>query len=226
MRMLGFKASLQAFRWDLVYLAAQLVSDKRPGVSGLAGPIQGYLAKINEERSAFEKAEDAVIVVSALLNKSDRLRDELLIEAGGVARASDKAVYETLFPNASPSATARLGIAAESAEVSRILGEIAKLPADHPVRAAYEKELQDAEAAVKVTAGQSDDAATAMALQRSHLDRFKLEVDKARLETHGQLVVLLKDKAEAEAFFRPTTKSPVEEAPAESPTPAGSSTPS
>lgn len=222
MRMLGFKASLQTFRWDLVYLAAQLLADKRPEVKALASPIQGYLSQIAAERAALEQAEDAAIIASALLNKSDRSRDEVLVEAGGVARATDRGVYEVLFPTHSPTATARLGVAAESAQVNRILGELASLPGDHPLRKEYEDELQNAEAAVKSAVGKSDDAVTALALQRSQIDRFKLTVDKARLEAHGQLVVLLKDKAEADSFFRPTTRSPTEEAPEASADPAAS----
>lgn len=182
MRMLGHKASLQTFRWDLVDLAAQLVSDKRAGVSALAAPIQGLLTQLGTERGALEQAEDAVIVASAILAKSDRHRDEVLIEAGGVARASNKDVYQTLFPNRNPSATARLPITEESAEIKRILGEMGKLAADHALRTAYEAELTGAEAAVKAASEQSDEALTALALQRSQLDRFKLELDKARLE--------------------------------------------
>lgn len=220
MRMLGFKASLQTFRWDLVYLRAQTITDERPEVKALAVPVEGLLSQIAAERDALEKAEDAAIVAAALVNKRDRSRDEVLVEAGGVARATDRAVYEVLFPSHSPTATARLGVAAESAQVSRILGELAKLPADHPLRKEYESELQDAEAAVKSAVAQNDDAATALALQRSQIDRFKLAMDKARLETHGQLVALLKDKAAAESFFRPTTRSPSEEAPEAGPDPA------
>ena len=212
MRMLGTKTSLSTFRWDLVYLSAQLTADQRPGVAALAGPVQTLLTKLKTERDALEQAEDAVIVASALLNKKDQHRDGVLVEAGGVARASDKAVYTTLFPKLNPSGTARLGVDAESAEVSRILGELAKLPVDHLLRTAYEPELIAAEAAVKAADAQSDEAVTALALQRSQLDRFKLEVDQARLSTHGQLVTLLKDKAEADAFYRPVSSMPADEA--------------
>jgi hypothetical protein len=205
------------------FLIAQLVSDKRPAVSALATPLQAILTKIGAERAALEQVEDEMVVATAILNKNDRSRDNVLVEAGGVARATDKIVYETLFPTLSPSKTARLGIAAESAHVSRILGELAKLPAAHPIRVAYEKELIEAEADVKVADAKSDQATTALALQRSQLDRFKLEVDEARLETHGHLLTLFKDKEEADSFFRPTTNAPAaatNEAPADPATPA------
>lgn len=217
MRMLGYKASLPTFRWDLVYVVAQLLGDTRPGVSALAPPLQALLIKVNAERDALELTEDQVVVASALLHKKDKHRDERLIEAGGVARASDKAVYDTLFPRLSPSNTARLGVAAESLEISRILGEIGKLAPEHPVRAMYEQALIGAEAGVKAAGTQSDTAVTALAIQRSQLDRFKLELDQARLSAHGQLLSLLKDKAEADSFFRPTTSAPAEAPKADDP---------
>jgi len=214
--MLGYRTSVSAFRWDLVYLLAQLTTDTRPGVAALGAPIQALLVTLKAERGAFEDAEDATVVATALLQKKDRHRDAVLTEAGGVARASDKVVYGILFPQLSPSATARLGIAEESAQIARILGELAKLPDDHPLRTEYQSELVAAEAAVKAAGDQSGEAATALALQRSQLDRFKLECDQGRLTAHGQLVTLLKSKAEADTFFRPNTTSPAEEGKEES----------
>lgn len=214
MRMLGIKASVATFRWDLIYLIAQLTADDRPGVSDIAPMVSARLALLIEERGALEQAEDASIIASALLNKRDRRRDTMLVEMGGVVRALDKAVYATLFANKSPSLVAKLSVDDESAEIRRILGEIGKLPADHILRQEYEVELADAEAAVKTAGAQSDDAVTALALQRSQLGRFKLSTDQLRLEVHGQLLALLKDKAEAEAFFRPTTAAPGAEEPA------------
>ena len=210
MRLLGTKTSLAAFRWDLIYLSAQLVSDERPGVSELAPPVQALLTQADAERAAYEQAEDAVIVAGALVDKKDSRRDKVLIAAGGVARASDPEVYTRLFPRLNPSGTARLGVAAESTQIGRILGELAKLPADSALRLSYEKPLTDAEALLKTASKQSDQAATSFALQRSQLERFKLELDQQRLVTHGRLLVLLKSKAEADAFFRPTTTPPGE----------------
>lgn len=227
MRMLGARAGLPLFRWDLVYLGAQLLSDERPPVKALADDVHAALSKLAAQRAALEQCEDAVIIALALVSKRDKRRDALLIETGGVARAADKAAYATLFPKRSPSALARLGLAAESAEINRILGEIAKLPADHPVRA-YEKRLTAAEHALKDAATQSDEAATALALQRSAIRRLKLELDQQRLKTHGQLMVLLTDKAETESFYRATMRppgeeeasAPADEAPAAPPPPA------
>ncbi len=132
MRLLGTKTPLAAFRWDLIYLSAQLVSDERPGVSDLAPPVQARLAQVDAERAAYEQAEDAVIVAGALVDKKDIRRDKILVAAGGVARATEAEVYKTLFPRLNPSLTARLGVAAESTEIDRILGEFAKLPPTAP----------------------------------------------------------------------------------------------
>ena len=213
MRMLGLRASMATFRWDLIYLAAQLAADDRPGVSDLAPMASDRLVQLGQERAALEQAEDAVVIASALLNKKDRGRDGVLVEMGGVARALDKQVYATLFARQSPSVVAKLAVAEESVEVRRILGELAKLPADHMLRQEYEAELTASEAAVMAASAQSDEAVTALALQRSQLARFKLSTDQVRLEIHGRLVTILKDKAEADSFFRPTTASPSTEEP-------------
>lgn len=212
MRLLGTKSNLAAFRWDLIYLVAQLTSDDRPGVPDLAPPVQTVLAQLDTERAAYEQAEDTVIVAAALLDKKDQRRDKVLIAAGGVARATDADIYKTLFPKLNPSLTARLTIDEESAAVSRILGELAKLPADNILRTTYEKALTEAEAMVKNAGARSDEAITAFALQRSQLDRFKLAVDQQRLATHGSLLILLRSKSDADAFFRPTNTPPGESA--------------
>lgn len=210
MRLLGYKTTLAAFRWDLIYLIAQLVSDERPGVSALAPPLQDLLTRLNDERTTYEQAQDAVVLAGALLDKKDLRRDELLVEAGGVARATDLDVYKILFPKLNPSVTARLGIDAESAHIDRILGELAKLPADNNLRLTYEQELTEVEALVKTASATSDQAATAFALQRSQIDRFKLQIDQQRLTIHGNLLILLKSKAAADAFYRPTSTPPGE----------------
>ena len=122
--------------------------------------------------------------------------------------------------------TARLGIDAESIEINRILGELARLPADSLLRSTYEQALTETEALVKTASAQSDQAATTMALQRSQLERFKLTLDQERLTLHGSLLVLLKSKAEADAFFRPTSNPPGEPAVKDTPAPATAQAPS
>jgi hypothetical protein len=165
MRLLGNNSSLSTFRWDLIYLLAQLLSDDRPGVSDLAAPIQKRLDELATRRTKQEAAEDWAITAGALVVKTDRRRDGVLVEAGGVARAAHKQVYATLFPRHNPSQTARLGVEAESAEVTRILSEMGKLPDQHPIRVAYEAELSKAETAVaKAVHVDGDDGAGAGAL--------------------------------------------------------------
>jgi hypothetical protein len=210
MRMLGVKASLATFRWDLVYLLARLTADDRAEVVALAPAVQAMRDELAAQRAAQEGAEDAMILASALVGKHDERRDSIVKILGGVARATDKGAYAVLFPKISPSATARLPIDEESAEIARILGELGKAPDDSPLRAAYLGPLTQAEADLKAADQQADGAATALALERSQTARTKLAIDKGRLEIHGKLVVLLKDKDAVEAFFRPTSRAPGE----------------
>ena len=55
MRLLGTKTTLAAFRWDLIYLSAQLVSDERPGVSELSPPVQALLAQVAAESTEIDR---------------------------------------------------------------------------------------------------------------------------------------------------------------------------
>jgi hypothetical protein len=208
MRILGTKASLQVIRWDVVYLLANLMGDERAGVAALAAPIEALLAELKSERDEFEQAENVVVVMTARKGKRDGKLDAVVIKFGGVVRATDKALYGILFSKYNPSQTTRLALDNEVAELERILGEFKVLPADHAVRTAYEAETTDALSALKEAMKESNQADTGLALARTRLDRFKIKVDQARIETHGKLLTLLKNKVDADAFFRPTTSAP------------------
>lgn len=212
MRMLGTRSNLAVFRWDLLYLLAQTSADERPDVNALAPRVQTMIDDLTARRSEQEGAEDAAVITQALLRKKDSRRDDLLVEMGGVARATSKDVYAAMFAKRNPSLTARLPVKEESAEIKRILGELSALPAGHPLRAAYEKTITDAETAVATASDKNDASLTALALQRSQSDRLKLSLDKGRLEIHGVLLSVVKDKEEADAFFRPTAAAPGDEA--------------
>lgn len=212
MRVLGARTSLAVFRWDLIYLAAELAADDRPDVAALAAPVQGAIGQIAVHRASLEAAEDEVIVALAKLHKRDRRRDLLLIALGGVARVVDKAAYASMFGKRSPTETAKLGIDAESAEVKRILGELSALDPAHQIRTAYELPLSTAEQGLLDAKKISDSAVTALALARSGVERFKLSLDQLRLTKHGELLALLKDRGEVEGFFRPVNVTPDNEA--------------
>jgi hypothetical protein len=222
MRMLGVKSPLATFRWDLVYLYARLMADDRDAIKALAPLAQALRDQLSAQRAAFEGAEDAVVIASALVDKQDERRDAVVLALGGVARATDKDAYGLLFPKLNPSKTARLSIDDESSEIARILGELGSMADDHPLRQAYAAPLTSSEAELKAADEAADAAATALALQRSQTARAKLSIDKGRLEIHGKLLVILKDKALADAFFRPTSSAPgaTEESPAD-PAPGG-----
>lgn len=208
MRMLGIRSSLSVYRWDLIYLFACLSSDERPEIQALGSPVEAGLAEIRSEREAHEAVEDTSIITAARRGKRDASLDSLLIRFGGVARVSDKGLYDAAFNKYNPTETARLALADEVKEVGRILGEIRALPADNPLRLEYEPALDAALEAVKDAIEAADDATTALALSRSRLERFKLRMDELRLETHGRLLAILKSKAAVDAFFRSTTKAP------------------
>ena len=220
MRLLGDGNGLKVFRWDLVYLLAQLVTDERVGVSDLAAPIETAMTVLETRRVAYEQAQTASVIATATVYKRDKRRDRLIIEMGGVARATGRDVYTRLFPKLSPSQTAKLGIQAQTVEVMRILGELKGLDPSHPLRTKYETTLQNAQAALATAKKNAEDADVALSIERMQVQRCKADLDKVRLETHGKLTALLTDKNEADAFFRPTVNEPGEkkEAPEE---PAG-----
>ncbi|MFT3770930.1 MAG: hypothetical protein QM820_36385 [Minicystis sp.] len=225
MRVLGPRTSLAVFRLDLVYLGGELAADDRPAIQALAGPVQAAVVDLRARRTMLEGAEDAAVLALAHLHKRDRTRDVLLVTLGGVARATDKAAYASLFPKLGPSETAKLGVDAESTEVARILGSLAALEPAHPLRVAYEAPLMLAEAAVKPAKAGAEDAGVQLALLRAEVGRFKLSLDQLRVATHGQILAVVKDKTEADSFFRPASITPAEDEPAQAPTAAAPKTP-
>jgi hypothetical protein len=203
MKLLGTRTSLSTFKWDFVYLLAQLTTDERPGIAAVAAPVQLAMDELEVRRLAFQQAQSAAIVTGALVDKRDQGRDRLILKMGGVARATDRPLYQQLFPKRSPSKIARLGIDAQSVEMLRILGELKKLAAAHPFRVTYEPQLQAAQLSLANAKTQDNDAELALTLERSNVLQYKIAADKLRLETHGKLVALLVDRAEADAFFQP-----------------------
>lgn len=210
MRLLGVDSTLATFRWDLLYLLAQLSSDERPGVADLAAPIESAVNAVEARRAALEQSQAAVVIASAMMAKRDKKRDRVITKMGGVARATEREIYERFFPKLNPSQTAKLGIDAESVEVARILGEMKTLDTTHPLRLAYEANLTSTQEALALTKKSADEAEVNLTLERSQVARSKQEWDKLRLETHGKLVALLADKGEADAFFRPAANVPGE----------------
>lgn len=208
MRMLGIRTSIPVYRWDLVYLLAGLLADDRPEVAALAPPVEGLIAELKAERDAFEQAEDASLIMAARRERRDEAVDTVLIELGGVARVKDKPLYDRLFSKYNPSKTARLPLADEIVEMDRIAGELAALPVDHVVRVEYEGPVTASLAALRGAMTSADQASVALSLARTRLERFKLRADQMRLETHGKLLSILKDKDEADSFFRPTKDAP------------------
>lgn len=203
MRSFGANRSLGTFRWDLLYLFSQLSTDERPGIADLATPIEAGMNDLETRRVALDHAHAAAIKAAALVAKRDKKRDRLILELGGITRATGRNTYKQLFPKLNPSETAKLGIDAESAEVTRILGEMKTLDPAHPLRKGYETTLADAQADLSQAKTMADDADIALKLERSQVHRCKVDLDKLRVETHGKLVALLADKNEADAFFRP-----------------------
>lgn len=205
MKLLGTASSLAAFRWDLLYLCSQLTADDRTGVVALAPAVETGMNDLEARQFAYEQARTATIKAMALVAKRDKNRDRLILELGGVARATGRDTYTQLFPKHSPSVTAKLGMDAESEEVERIVGELGALGATHPLRLKYEKALSDAQTDFLVSRGQLASAEVALKLERSQVQRCKADLDKLRLETHGKLLVLLADKSDADSFYRPTS---------------------
>jgi hypothetical protein len=206
MKLLGVASRPAAFRWDLLYLFSQLETDDRAGIATLAPPVEVAMQTLETRQIAYDEAQKAVIVATALVAKRDKVRDRLIVELGGVARATGREAYLQLFPRYNPSQTTKLGMDLETDEVTRILGELGTLPATHPLRLKYEKPLSDAEADFSAALAQFDAAEVALKLERSQMQRCKVDLDKLRLETHGKLLALLADKAEADAFYRPTLR--------------------
>jgi hypothetical protein len=222
MRLLGPKASFGTFRWDLVYLYGSLNAEEdKPAVEALASGVLALVDKLNAARAAFEEAENLLVIAYALRARRDRQVDAKTVELGGVARATDKQTYAVLFPSLNPSQVTKLALDEQLKENHRIAQELGSLPTDHELRKQYEsglkvdiQELEAADAGV-------DKADVALALARSKVRQFKMQLDKERLAVNAQLLQLLGDKKAADSFFRPVTSTPGEPEPGD----AGSNEP-
>ncbi|APR77179.1 Hypothetical protein A7982_02526 [Minicystis rosea] len=210
---------------DLVYLGGELAADDRPAIQALAAPIEAAVVDLRARRASLEAAEDAAVLALARLHKRDHARDVLVVALGGVARATDKEAYGALFPKLGPSETSKLGIEAESLEITRILRTLGALDAEHPLRAAYEQPLAQAQVAIAPVKSGSDAANLELTLARAEIGRFKLALDQLRVATHGQILAIVKDKGEASSFFRPATITAAEDAAPETPSAAAPKSP-
>lgn len=208
MRVLGLGATLSVFRWDLIYLAGELAAAERLEVQALAPAVREALSDLRVRRDGFEEKEDEEVLAQGVLHRRDRRRDGLLVVLGGTTRVGDKVLNKTLFGKLAPSDIARLGYDAETLEINRILGELQNLEPLHPVRAAYLGKLGDTQAQFVAAKASSDAVSLAMTLARSEMERFKLSLDQLRVATHGQLLAILRDKAEAASYFRPAALVP------------------
>ncbi len=201
MRLLG-RASLAAYRLDLVFLRASLLADDRPEVNALVPEVDRILAKLADERAKIEAAEEAAVIASARRGRRDAALDRKVVSFGGQVRAVQRRLYDVLFRRVSPAQVARSGLDREVAEVSRILGELGSLPAEDALRVAHEKGLRDALDALVLARKESGDVELGLALARSKGDQLRAEADRVRVALHGKLQGLLESKAEADGFFR------------------------
>jgi hypothetical protein len=201
MRLLG-PSSLTVYRLDLVFLRASLRADERPEIAALAPEVEALLERLREERAAIEAAQEASVVMSAELGRRDDALDRRVVTFGGQVRAVNRALYDVLFPRLSPTRTAHVALAKESAEIERILGELERVPPEDPVRTAHEAPLRAALDALSAARAQSDEVDVALVLARSRLNQFRAEADRARVRVHGELQSRLGSRTEADAFFR------------------------
>ena len=211
MRFLGPKSPLSMFRWDLIYLYAGLnAEEERPDILALAPCVLDLFNQLQAERAAFEEAENMLVVALALRARRDRKVDAKTVALGGVARATDKAVYGRLFSTASPTEVTKMALDRQLQENKRIAKELSALPVDHPHRAQYAEGLDaDIEALEKADAA-VDDAEVSLSLARSKVRQVKLHIDKQRLDVHAKLLQILADKKAADSYFRPGASAPGE----------------
>ena len=207
MRMLG-DASIQSYRWDLIYLQAGLLSDEKPEIQALAPGVGIIVDEIRAERELYERAEEAEIVASAVRGQRDFKLDRMIITFGGIARVIAGSIYKRFFGRLSPSRVAKLALDDEVLECKRILGEFEATPADEPLRVAHEASIREGLAQLELAMTAEDNADVALTVARSRLRTFKERVDAQRLALYAEILRLVGDKDDADSFFRPTTAAP------------------
>lgn len=207
MRQLG-NASLQTYRWDVVYLVSSLMADEDTQVQALVPIVSAMLDDIRLERELYERAEEGEIAASAVRVRRDTKLDRGIITFGGVLRAVAPAVYERFFSRLSPSRVARLGLDAEIREVNTILAHFDTMPADDPVRLAHEPIIRADLEALELAKASDESADVSLTVARARLSTFRARIDRQRVEIFGQLVAILGSKDLADSYFRPTRAAP------------------
>ena len=207
MRQLG-AASIQSYRWDLVFLHGSVLADEDPRVTALAPAVAGMLDELRVEREVYERAEEAEIAASAVRGRRDTKLDRIIITFGGITRAIAEEVYKRFFGRLSPSRVAKSALADEILEVKAMLGHFAEMPADDPIRAAHEPSIAGALASLEAAKSAEESADVALTVASARLATFKARIDRQRVELYGQLVGILGDKGLANSYFRPTTAAP------------------
>lgn len=208
MRLLGQRATLDTIRFDLVFLLASISTDDRAGINSLAPEVDALIARFRNERAAMEAAQEAAVIATARRGRADDSVDRRVLTMGGVVRATNKALYDRLFPRLSPAKTTRLALAKEVEEVKRLEGELEKLDAADRMRAEYAEPLKGARLALEKAMHEADDVDVSLALARSALNTFKHDVDAARVRIHGKLQIVTGKTQEADEFFRAQTSTP------------------
>lgn len=207
MRHLG-DASIQSYRWDVVYLHGSLLADEDSRVTALAPTAEAMLAEIKVERDHYEQAEEADVAATAVRGRRDAKLDRAVITFGGVTRAISDVIYKRFFSRLSPSRLARRPIDDEMLEVSTVLAQLAELPADDALRTAHEPPVRDALASLQAAKTAENDADVALSVAKARLTAFKARMDRQRVELYGQLVAIVGSKSTADTYFRPTTSAP------------------
>lgn len=207
MRQLG-DASIQSYRYDLVYLHASLLADENERVTALAPSVAAMVDELRVERDLYERAEEAEIVASAVRVRRDTKLDRTIIGFGGVARAIAENVYRIFFGRLSPSRIAKSGLDEQIREVKTLLGQFTNLPEDDPLRVAHEPAITQALADLEAAKAAEEQADVALTVAKTRLVTFKARLDRQRVEIYGKLVDILGDKSLADTYFRQTRSTP------------------
>lgn len=207
MRLLG-AASIQSYRWDLVFLHGSLLADEDARIAALAPTAANMLDELRTERDLYERAEEADIVASAVRVRRDSKLDRIVITFGGIARAISDVVYKRFFARLSPSRVAKAALDDEIFEVKQMLGHFGAMPSDDALRVAHEASVRDSLRALEAAKTAEESADVALTVASARLTTFKARVDRQRTEVYGQLVTLTGDKSVADTYFRPTTAAP------------------
>lgn len=208
MRELGLGLSLSSFRDDLVYTEAALSA--HPRTKSLAEPVLRAIGEIEGAESKEREVVRRLTRERARVSVADTELDARVTTfannlLGTVNQDRTSTLYKKFFPKEPPSVVVRLSFAEERMAVVNMVGEIGKLPPNHPL-AVHRQPLSEANEALGEALEERRQAVATVTSFNVDEEETKERVNRLRVGVFAEIQRIGaeegRDRKWADSFFR------------------------